>query len=87
MYQTEEDVLLKSKPRLLRCHPGRKDKMAEEEVAGEEAGEAVVEREEVAGVKVDEVLGEVGKEVAGTKEDTVDTEITEGRRNDTSISI
>ncbi|KAL7379605.1 hypothetical protein ABVT39_002235 [Epinephelus coioides] len=70
--RTEEDVPLRYRPRLLRCHPGRKDKMEEEEVAGEavaveeEVAAAVVGEEEVEegiGEEVEEEEEEVGEEV------------------------
>lgn len=84
------------KPRLLRCPPGRKDKMAEV-VAGEDA--AVVVGDEVEVVEVDgeeeeeEGVEVVGEEVGGIKEDMADTEITEdtvgmeGSKDGTSISF
>ncbi|KAI3367614.1 hypothetical protein L3Q82_026457, partial [Scortum barcoo] len=68
--KTEEDVPQRYKPHLLRCQPGKKDKMAvAEEVVV--AGEAVVVEEE------EEVVVEVGGKVDGTKEDTVDIETME----------
>lgn len=77
MFRTEEDVPLRSQRRLLRCHPGKKDKMGEVEAVGEAMEVEVVVEEE-----------EDGEEVDGTKvdmeimEDMVDME---GREAGTSI--
>lgn len=92
MSRTEEDVPLKYKLRLPRCHRGRKDKTAAAGeamgvVVEEEEAEVVVgeEEEDVEGVEVgeEEEAEEDGEEVDGTKEDTVDTV---GREGATSIN-